>query len=73
MTVFFCLGQLTSLHIGVVYFEAPVTVTLQNVELSTARYQPTNRMVSLMLNYIEHATCVTGYVGLSCETCAPGM
>lgn len=65
-------GQLTGLHIGVVYFEAEVIVTLQKVILATAQYQPRNTNVSIMLNYIEEATCLSGYVGLSCENCAPG-
>lgn len=66
------LGQLTALHIGVVYFEAPVTVTVKEVMLYSAKFMPSNTNISLMMNYIENARCLQGYKGLSCETCAPG-
>jgi len=65
-------GQLTALHIGTLYYEAPVTVTLHKVQLHTARYDLSNTNSSLLVNYVEKANCLKGYTGFSCEKCADG-
>ena len=67
------LGQLSALHIGTSYFEAPVTITLKNVRLYTASFMPSNTNMSMMVSYIEQAICLIGYKGRSCEQCDIGM
>ncbi|XP_047134204.1 laminin subunit gamma-1 [Hydra vulgaris] len=66
------LGQLSGLHIGTSFFEAPVTITLKNVRLYTAVFNPSNYNISIMVDYVELAKCLTGYKGRSCEECDVG-
>ena len=47
-------------------------MTVHEISLHTAMYDPTNTNMSLTVNYVEKANCLKGYAGFSCEQCAEG-
>ncbi|XP_065067988.1 laminin subunit beta-2-like isoform X2 [Rhopilema esculentum] len=64
------IGQLSSIHIGVNYFQSGSVVTFRSIQMGTAN--STRRGSSTFASHVENATCLIGYEGLSCERCAKG-